>query len=74
MHKRAALTPEERLTAAYTHIILGVEQQHIAMTLAVNMGRVNEAIQAIRVAINDPKGTVERAKASGAQETGQFKF
>jgi len=59
---RAALTPEERLTAAYSHIILGIDQQHVAMLMAVNMGRVNEAIQAIRIAMEDPKGTSARAR------------
>jgi hypothetical protein len=61
---RAALTPEERLTAAYQHIVLGHQQQHVAMAMAVNLGRVNEAIQAVRVAIRDPKGTVKRARAA----------
>jgi len=61
---RAALTPEERLTAAYQNIVLGHQQQHIAMSMAVNLGRVNEAIQAVRVAIRDPKGTVKRARAA----------
>jgi hypothetical protein len=59
---RTALTPEERLTCAYEHIVLGHQQQRIAMGLAVNLGRVNEAIQAVRIAIADPKGTVKRAK------------
>jgi hypothetical protein len=53
---RKFLTPEERLRCAYAHYILGIDQQHIAMLMAVNSGRVNEACKGIETAMNNPKG------------------
>jgi hypothetical protein len=45
------LTPDEKLRAAYAHIINGVDQHHIAALFGINPGRVNEAIQDVRKAI-----------------------
>lgn len=61
---KASLTPDERLRAAYGHFILGIHQHDLAAVMGVNSGRVNEAVMAVRVAITDPKGTVERAEAT----------
>lgn len=61
---RTSLTPNERIRVAFAHFVLGIEQQHIAMLLAVNMGRVNEACRAIQLAAHDPKGTVERMESN----------
>lgn len=49
---RAALTPEQKLLAAYAHLIRGVNQMDIAIVLGgVNQGRVNEAITEVREAV-----------------------
>lgn len=51
------LTPEENLSASYAVLVLGVHQAVVAATLGVsNQGRVNEAVQAMRYAMADPKG------------------
>lgn len=60
---RKNLTPEERLRCAYAHYVLGIEQQHIAMLMAVNSGRVNEACKGIQQAMLDPKGVRVPAEA-----------
>lgn len=44
---KAALTPQERIKAAYLHYIRGVTQQDLAVAFEVNIGRVNEACKAI---------------------------
>ena len=48
---RQELTPQEKLQAAYLHLIEGVEQQLLATIFRVNNGRVNEAVMAVRAAI-----------------------
>jgi hypothetical protein len=45
---KTALTPREMLKAAYFHEIRGVPQHVLADIFEVNIGRVNEAVQAIR--------------------------
>lgn len=57
MSEKTALTPEERIKAAYLHIVRGVSQQDIAVAFEVNSGRVAEAIMAQRMAAEDPLGT-----------------
>lgn len=52
---KTKLDPEEKLTAAYMHIVRGVEQHILADIYRVNIGRVNEAIQAIRAAIREER-------------------
>lgn len=48
MDKKVRLTFHEKIRCAYAHYVLGIEQQHIAMILAVNLGRVNEACKAFK--------------------------
>jgi hypothetical protein len=48
---KTSLTPDEKLRAAYAHLINGVDQHHIASLFGVNSGRVNEAIMDVRKAI-----------------------
>ena len=52
--KKSHLTPDEKLRAAYAHLINGVDQHHIAALFGVNAGRVNEAIQDVRKACGYP--------------------
>ena len=64
---KTELTPEEKLRAAHAHIINGVDQHVIASLFAVNPGRVNEAIMAVRRAIDmskagRPVGSKNKAK------------
>jgi hypothetical protein len=51
------LTSEEKLRAAYAHMIGGVDQHVIAALFGVNPGRINEAIMAVREAIGVEKKT-----------------
>jgi hypothetical protein len=53
---KTSLTPEEQLIAAYSHYILGIEQQSIAVLMNVNGGRINEACKKIgsAVGLTDP--------------------
>jgi DNA-binding transcriptional regulator LsrR (DeoR family) len=45
-----ALTFEQKVIAAYLHYVRGVTQDDIASAFAVNIGRVNEAVLAIKAA------------------------
>lgn len=45
---KTALTPEERLQAAYMHLIRGISQQDLADMFRVNIGRVNQAVAEAR--------------------------
>ena len=63
------LTPTEKLTCAYMHYVEGIEQQQLAMIYRVNMGRVNEACQAVNSVLkiserkkNDVVGRLHEAK------------
>lgn len=47
---KTALTPREKLKAAYMHDVRGVAQQVLADMFEVNIGRINEAITAVRKA------------------------
>ena len=49
-----ALTPDERLRAAYAHFVLGLGKQDIAAIFGVSSGRITEACVAIEMAMNDP--------------------
>ena len=46
--RKTALTEKEAVKAAYLHIVRGWTQSDIAVAFEVNIGRVNEAITAIR--------------------------
>lgn len=60
-----ALTPEQRLIAAHMHIVGGVAQHTIAGAFGVNPGRVAEAIQAGRFALDNPAAVLAaKQKAS----------
>lgn len=49
--RKAHLTPEEKVKVAYFYLIRGIPQQVLADLFDVNQGRVNEAIEAVRNAI-----------------------
>jgi len=49
--RKTELTPGEKLRAAHAVIVNGIDQQVVAQIFNINIGRVNEACQAIRVAI-----------------------
>lgn len=48
---KAALTPHERIKAAYLHYVRGIDQHDIAVAFEVNPGRINEACRAIWEAV-----------------------
>ena len=54
---RTALTPAEKLRVAVAVLIDGFDQHRVAALMGVNPGRVNEAVVAIRKAIEpeDPQ-------------------
>lgn len=52
--RKANLTPEEKVKAAYFYLIRGIAQQVLADIFDVNMGRVNEAVDAVRGAVEWP--------------------
>jgi len=53
---KTALTFQERITAAHLYFVQGLDQQTIAFAMGVNnVGRVNEACQAIRFGIQNYK-------------------
>lgn len=54
--RKRDLTRTERITAAYLHHVREVEVQDIAVAFDVNLGRVSEALHAIALAADDPKG------------------
>ena len=49
--RKTALTPEEKITAAFMHFVRHVEVQDIAMMYGINMGRVSEACNHIGLAV-----------------------
>lgn len=51
MKDKTALTYEEKLKAAYFHLIRGVDQHVLADMFNVNPGRIAEAVTAVRTAI-----------------------
>lgn len=52
--QKTALTPREKLKAAYLYEIRGIEQHVLADIFEVNVGRINEAIIPIRRAAGLP--------------------
>lgn len=54
MSAKGALTFEERIIAAYLHFVKGIEQNDIAVAFRVNPGRVAEAVNAIKLAAENP--------------------
>jgi hypothetical protein len=49
------LTPEEKVKAAYFHLVVGWSQHDIANWCCVNSARVNDAVQAVRRAVEWPE-------------------
>ena len=62
LETKTSLTPGEKLKVAYAVLINGWDQMEVASLMGVNIGRVNEAVQAIRKAI-DPEGVKAEAAA-----------
>jgi hypothetical protein len=54
---KKSLTPEEKLTVAYAHIVHGVKQHVLAMIYGVNSGRIAEAVIAVREGLGMVKPT-----------------
>lgn len=48
---KTALTPQEKIKAAYLHYVRGINQHDIAVAFEVNPGRVNEACKAVWEAV-----------------------
>jgi hypothetical protein len=57
---KTSLTPAEKLRVAVAVLLDGVDQHRVAALLGVNQGRVNEAVAAVRQAI-DPDPEEEEA-------------
>lgn len=51
---KAALTPAEKLRVAVAVLVEGWDQHRVAALMGVNPGRINEAVMAVRKAI-DPE-------------------
>jgi hypothetical protein len=51
---KTALTPAEKLRCAVAVLLDGFDQHRVAALMGVNPGRVNEAVMAVRQAI-DPE-------------------
>jgi hypothetical protein len=49
--RKAHLTPEEKIKAAYFHLLRGVAQNVLADLFDVNPGRVAEAVEDVRKAV-----------------------
>lgn len=54
--RKTALTPQEKLRVAVAHLCEGVDQHVLAALMGVNQGRINEAVTAVRRAIEDMGG------------------
>lgn len=60
-YTKGNLTHDEKLRAAYAHLINDVPQHHIAALYGVNQGRVSEAVTLVSKALNFPvKKEVEK--------------
>jgi len=53
-YTKANLTHDEKLRAAYAHLINDVPQHHIAALYGVNQGRVSEAVAMVSKAVGFP--------------------
>lgn len=49
---KTVLTAIEKIKVAYLHEVRGISQHDLATVYEVNAGRVNEAIKAVRAAVN----------------------
>lgn len=68
MTEKTSLTPEERIKAAYLHIVRGIAQHDVAVAFGVNQGRIAEAVAAIALAAENPKGVRRIVDADAAQD------
>jgi hypothetical protein len=48
---KTQLSPEEKIIAAYHVLVVGIETQHVASMMGVNLGRVSEACTAVKKAV-----------------------
>jgi DNA-directed RNA polymerase specialized sigma24 family protein len=46
--RKTALTPQEKLRVVVAVLVDGMDQQRVANLMGVNIGRVNEIVQAVR--------------------------
>jgi len=61
--KHKALSPEEKILAAYSYYVLKVPQMEIATIMQTNNGRINEACKAVGSSVElTSKGYLEREK------------
>lgn len=51
---KTELTPDEKVMSAYLYLCRGVSQDVIAAAYRVNSGRVAEAVDAVRIAVEWP--------------------
>jgi hypothetical protein len=56
LEHRTTLTPAERLRVAVAVLVDGFDQHRVAALMGVNPGRVNEAVVAVRKAIEHENG------------------
>lgn len=61
LEHKASLTPAEKLRVAVAVLIDGVDQHKVAALMGVNQGRVNEAVVAVRKAIDPDNNDAEAA-------------
>ena len=66
--RKANLTPDEKLKAAYFYLLRGVAQNVLADLFDVNSGRMAEAVEAVREAVKWETRDFERPKIVGGQE------
>jgi hypothetical protein len=62
---KTTLTPAEKVTAAYLHLVRGVEVQDIGIAFGVNFGRVSEAISTIKLVVGWPDTQDARDRPGG---------
>jgi hypothetical protein len=60
MERKTALTPGEKLRVAVAVLLDGFDQHKVAALMGVNMARVNEAVMAVRQAI-DPENNQDES-------------
>jgi hypothetical protein len=53
---KTALTPEEKVKCGFLYLVRGIAQQDLAAAFSVNSGRVAEAIDNVRIAVDWPAG------------------
>jgi hypothetical protein len=70
MAEKTQLTFEEKIRVAFAHFILGIEMQHIAFMMGVNIGRISEACSTAEAAFDrDKPPRLKREKKNGDEQT-----